>query len=278
MRQVVSTVDASRLLDLCRHAVDPTARAVAIHAGHDGTTILRAATSVGPVIVKPHRSTDRHRQEINAYQSWIHTLGDRAARLIAVVDDPPVIITSALSGPLLANAHLSSQQEVELHRQAGEILARYHGAEPPTSDRDMAAFLAVRADYWLTIAEPAIPRQRGAEIATHLRELARLKPLSAVPCHLDFTARNLIVQPSGDLAVIDFEHSRCDLAARDLVRLATRTWPQRPDLEEAFLHGYGPLSDVDRQIIEHCAHLDALTALARSLAKAPAAEQALGQP
>jgi Ser/Thr protein kinase RdoA (MazF antagonist) len=84
-----------------------------------------------------------------------------------------------------------------------------------------------------------------------------------VPCHLDFTTRNLIAQPNGDVAVIDFEHSRRDLAARDLVRLATRTWLQRPDLEEAFLHGYGPLNDLDRQIIEHCAHLDALTAIAR---------------
>ncbi|BEL05814.1 hypothetical protein Q0Z83_040050 [Actinoplanes sichuanensis] len=84
-----------------------------------------------------------------------------------------------------------------------------------------------------------------------------------MPCHLDFTVRNLIAQPNGDLAIIDFEHSRRDPATRDLVRLATRTWPPRPDLEEAFLYGYGPLSDLDRQIIEHSAHLDALTAIAR---------------
>jgi len=277
MRQVVSAVDASLLLDLGRQAVDPHARAVAIHPGHDDTTVLRVATSIGPVIVKPHRSTDRHRQEINAYQNWVHSLRDRTARLIAIVDDPTVIITSALSGPLLADANLGHQQEAELHRQAGELLTQYHHAELPSTDRDMATFLAVRADYWLTVAEPAIPQPRRAEITAHLRELTQLRALSAVPCHLDFTAKNLIVQPGGDLAVIDFEHSRRDLAARDFVRLATRIWPQRPDLEEAFLHGYGPLSDLDRQIIEHCAHLDALTAIARPYIEALGTGQSSGR-
>ena len=278
MRDIVTRTDVSRLLDLCRRAVDPRAIAVASHPGHDGTTVLRAATRIGPVIVKPHRSTERHHQEINAYQRWVPSLGNRAARLIAAVDDPPVIITSALSGPLLADVALGPQQEAELHQQAGELLTRYHRAESPSTDRDMAVFLTLRADYWLTVAEPAIPPPRRAEITAHVRHLTQLRPLPAVPCHLDFTARNLIVQPTGDLAVIDFEHSRRDLAARDLVRLATRTWPQRPDLEEAFLRGYGPLSDLDRQIIEHCAHLDALTAIARTYIKALATGQMSGRP
>jgi hypothetical protein len=270
MRETVTGTSPSLLLELCRQTVDPQAKAIAGHPGHDGTTVLRVATRIGPVIVKPHRSTERHRQEINAYQRWVPTLGHRAARLIAVVDDPPVIITSALSGPLLAAADLGPQNEADLHQQAGELLARYHRAEPPSADRDIATVLALRTEHWLTVAEPAIPSPRRAEITAHVRELTQLEPLSAVPCHLDFTARKLIVQPTGDLAVIDFEHSRRDLAARDLVRLATRTWPQRPDLEEAFLRGYGPLSDLDRQIIEHCAHLDALTATARTYMKVQA--------
>jgi Ser/Thr protein kinase RdoA (MazF antagonist) len=267
MRETVTRTNPSLLLDLCRQTVDPQAKAIADHPGYDGTTVLRVATRIGPVIVKPHRSTERHRQEINAYQRWVPTLGNRAARLIAVVDDPPVIITSALAGPLLTAADLGPQQEADLHQQAGELLARYHRAEPPSTDRDIATFLALRTEHWLTVTEPTIPPPRRAEITAHLRELTQLGPLSAVPCHLDFTTRNLIVQPNGDLAVIDFEHSRRDLAARDLVRLATRLWPQRPDLEEAFLRGYGSLSDLDRQIIEHCAHLDALTAIARPYMK-----------
>src|SRR5439155_24912796 len=86
----------------------------------------------------------------------------------------------------------------------------------------------------------------------------------AVPCHLDFPPRNLLRAPEGAVAVIDFEHARYDLAARDLVRLASRIWPNRPDLEDAFLATYGPLTELDRQVIEHCTHLDRLTAAVRA--------------
>lgn len=40
-------------------------------------------------------------------------------------------------------------------------------------------------------------------------------------------------------AVIDLEHARPDLPEIDLVRLASHLWPQRPDLRDAFLAGYG---------------------------------------
>ncbi|MFD6771075.1 phosphotransferase family protein [Micromonospora chalcea] len=81
------------------------------------------------------------------------------------------------------------------------------------------------------------------------------------PCHLDFMPRNMIHGDDGILRLIEFEHSRYDLPARDLVRLATRIWPHRPDLRDSFLHEYGHPSALDREVLEHCAHLDALTTL-----------------
>jgi Ser/Thr protein kinase RdoA (MazF antagonist) len=112
-----------------------------------------------------------------------------------------------------------------------------------------------------------------------MRALKDLGPLPAVPCHLDYTPRNLLcwtnqLTPTSEvhenssapnIGVIDFEHARPDLAARDLVRMATRIWPGRADLEEAFLCGYGSLEPIDREVIEHCAHLDSLTATVRRL-------------
>jgi thiamine kinase-like enzyme len=62
-----------------------------------------------------------------------------------------------------------------------------------------------------------------------MRALRDLAPLPAMPCHLDFMPQNMIYSGDGILGLIDFEHSRYDLAARDLVRLATRIWPLRPD-------------------------------------------------
>jgi len=67
------------------------------------------------------------------------------------------------------------------------------------------------------------------------------------------------------MRLIDYEHARYDLAARDLVRLATRVWPRRPDLKESFLFfTYGELDDLDLAVIEHVTYLDALTARVRA--------------
>jgi hypothetical protein len=69
---------------------------------------------------------------------------------------------------------------------------------------------------------------------------------------------------SGTVRLIDYEHARYDLAARDLVRLATRVWPSRPDLKDAFVSSYGTLDDLDLEVIEHASYLDVLTATARA--------------
>lgn len=252
------------LLDICQRLVDPAAEPVTVHAGHNGTVVLRATTRAGEVIVKRHRSPERRRQELHAYQHWTPALHGRAPRLLAVSDEPPAIVITALPGQPLATAGLSPAQEVEAYGQAGQLLRVLHQAGPPQTEPAMSAWLAERGEQWLALAADILPIRRRAKIQAHLRELTRLGPISAVPCHLDYTPRNLLVTAIGKVAVIDFEHARYDLAARDLVRLATRAWPDRPDLEYAFLQGYGRLSEQDRQVIEHCSHLDALTAAVRA--------------
>jgi Ser/Thr protein kinase RdoA (MazF antagonist) len=270
------------LLTICRRLVDPGARPIALHSGHNGTAVLRAATSAGHVIVKCHRGRDRHHQEIHAYQHWTLALGAKAPRLIAISEEPPGIVVTALPGQPLAEAELNIQHEVDAHRQAGEILRVLHNAAAPSNEPHMTAWLAERGECWLTLAKDLLNAQRRTEIRAHLRDLAALGPLPAVPCHLDFTPRNLMCtmieegrnvlghqieatapSPIVTVAAIDFEHARFDLAARDLVRFATRVWPNRPDLEAAFVGGYGDLTDLDRQVIEHCSHLDALTGVVR---------------
>lgn len=52
---------AQELLDLCRHHYDPNAEPLAEHVGHNQTSVLRATTRHGEVIVKVHR--DRERQD-----------------------------------------------------------------------------------------------------------------------------------------------------------------------------------------------------------------------
>jgi len=267
-RPAAVTDPAEALLTICRRLVGTDARPVAVHQGHDGTVVLRAATASGEVIVKLNRGLDRHRQEVHAYRHWTSALRGRAPRLLASTENPPAIVVTALPGRTLAEADLNPQQEIEAHRQAGELLHRLHAAAPSRMEPDMTAWLAERGEHWLALGRAIIPAHRQAEIRAHLTALSDLGPIPAVPCHLDYTPRNLLAEPSGRLAVIDFEHARYDLAARDLVRLATRIWPSRPDLEDAFVVGYGPLSALDRQVIEHCTHLDALTSNVRGAGRA----------
>jgi Ser/Thr protein kinase RdoA (MazF antagonist) len=266
------------LLAICRRLVDPGAQPVTVHAGHNNTLALRAATAEGEVIVKLHRGPDRHRQEIHAYTHWTAALHGRVPRLLAVSDDPPAIVITALPGRPLADTPLTPQWEAEAHRQAGALLLALHEAGQATDEPDMTGWLAERGEHWLAQARHLLPLARRTEIRAHLHALTTLAPVPAVPCHLDYTPRNLLcathnvptppatgaVSAAVNVAAFDFEHARYDLAARDLVRLATRVWIDRPDLQEAFLQGYGPLSDLDRQVIQHCRHLDSLTRIVRA--------------
>jgi Ser/Thr protein kinase RdoA (MazF antagonist) len=128
----------------------------------------------------------------------------------------------------------------------------------------MTAWLYERGLAWLDAARHIVPPRRRAEITEHLEALRELGLIPAIPCHLDFTPGNLLRDGDGAIRLIDFEHVRYDLAARDLVRLAIRTWIDRPDLEDAFLSTYGTLTDLDRRVITHCRHLDDLTRTVRA--------------
>lgn len=255
---------AAELLAICQRLVAPDAKPITVHPGHNGTVALRASTAAGEVVVKRHRGLDRHRQEVHAYRHWVPALHGRAPQLLAVNDNPPAIVITAMPSRPLAEARLTPKQELDAYRQAGMLLYDLHHAAAPRMEPDMTRWLAERGEQWLALAEDILPTERRAEIRNHLRALAWLGPVPAVPCHLDYTPRNLLANSAGAIAVIDFEHARYDLAARDLVRIATRVWPSRSDLEKAFLHGYGPLTDLDQTIIGHCAHFDALTATVRA--------------
>ncbi|MFG3301517.1 phosphotransferase enzyme family protein [Micromonospora chersina] len=249
-------------LKLCQRLLDADAVPVAWHAGHDGTRALRASTGPhGEVIVKAHRSPERHTQEVHAYRTWIPALGDRAPRLLAATDDPPAIVVTALPGVPLTRRLLDREAEQEAYRQAGQLLKTLHAAEPPRLEPDWTAWLAERAEYWIHHAGDQIAASYRAEVRARMRALRDLAPLPAMPCHLDFMPRNMIYSDDGIVGLIDFEHSRYDLTARDLVRLATRVWPRRPDLRTSFLEGYGELTATDQAVIRHCVHIDVLTKL-----------------
>ncbi|MEU1396150.1 aminoglycoside phosphotransferase family protein [Micromonospora zamorensis] len=256
--------DLSVHLALCQRLLDTDAMPMASHPGHAGTRVLRASTAAhGDVIVKIHRSLDRHNQEVHAYLTWVPALGDKVPRLLATTDDPPAIVITAVAGAPLTERQLDLETEQSVYRQAGQLLKTLHAAGPPRLEPDWTVWLADRAEYWIHRAGDRITAARTAELRAHMRDLRDLAPLPALPCHLDFMPRNMIYGDDGVVRLIDFEHSRYDLPARDFVRLATRVWPHRPDLRASFLDVYGQLSAVETEVLEHCAPLDFLTSAAQ---------------
>lgn len=236
---------------------------IAWHSGHAGTRVLRAHSAThGEVIVKLHRDRQRHDQEVRAYRECVPHLGDRAPRLVAVSGDPPGIIITTVPGARVSDWRLTPEQERDAFRQAGRLLAELHSAAAPREDPTWVGWLADRGRYWLDRANHLLSASERAAADQHLAALERLPATTLVPCHLDFMPYNLVRDDDGTVRVIDFEHARYDLAARDLVRMATRIWSGRPDSAEAFLSEYGSLTEIDTAIIEHCAIIDRLSALA----------------
>jgi Ser/Thr protein kinase RdoA (MazF antagonist) len=257
---------ASSLLTTCRALVDPEAQPLTTD---DPGPVLRARTIHGDVVVKRHTSREKHDREVAAYKHWVPVLAARAPRLLAATTDPPTIIITALPGSPLSRVQLPAPAERDAHEQAGALLAAFHAAPAPASTTNMPAWLAARGEQWLALAADLLDRRQQAQIRAHLHALANLGPLPTTPCHLDFTPGNLLSDGAGVTYLIDFEHARRDLPARDLVRLATRIWPARPDLEHAFLNGYGTLTDLDRDVIARCSPLDHLTQTVRATGRRP---------
>lgn len=235
------------------------------HQGHHHTLVMRAHSQIhGEVIVKVHRNPQRHRQETRAYRTWTPALCGRAPDLIAVNADPPAIAITAVPGQVLSRLSLSIVAEREAHRQAGALLRTLHAAEPPKHNPDFKKFLAERGRYWISRAGGRLDSRQRSALNNRLEQLTELTVDTLTPCHLDFMPRNLLRADNGAIRAVDFEHARFDLPTRDLVRLATRIWPQRPDLEEAFLDSYGQLTDLDRTVIRCCAAIDTASRISAS--------------
>jgi aminoglycoside phosphotransferase (APT) family kinase protein len=245
---------ASRLLGSCE--------LTAVLAG----AVIRVATESGQeFVVKQHRNRTHHEREVHAYRHWTTALGP-SAPLLAAADDAEMIIAVSV---LPCASPDPGGCSAEVHRQAGALLRRFHEAEPPVALPQYGDWLRERVTYWSSRAAPLLTPDDTSVVQYHLAAIERTTIPPGRPCHLDFQPRNWLTSQDGAVSVIDFEHARIDLPARDLVRLRFRTWPGRPDLRDAFLDGYGrPITPDEDSLAWHLGALDTLTALARGHANA----------
>jgi hypothetical protein len=228
--------------------------------GHDGhVTRIRDAHG-REYVAKRHATVGKHNREVHAYQHWAPALGIRAPRLVATDPQTMTILLTALPGhPSHDGGDLPAH-----HQQAGALLRLLHDAEPAQPLRGFQKWLTSRISWWHQQSAALLAAEDKHVIDQHLAALQALAVPSGGPGHFDFQPRNWLVDQAGTLRVIDFEHARIGLQARDFTRLHFRRWASRPRLREAFFDGYRRcLTAAEQQTVVNCGAIDALTALAR---------------
>lgn len=200
------------------------------------TTVLEVTTNDGRYIVKAAGATDHHlARELLAHRDWLHpwTSTGRAPTLAHADLDARILVTRYLPGDLVLGT--PSADEPDTYRQAGELLALLHH-QAQLSDTNHEA-----VEIRKSLARLDQPHRIEHRVEHRLRrEIAcwPTPPATLVPTHGDWQPRNWLIH-RGQVGVIDFGRAAMRPAMSDLARLSVQQFRDRPDLESAFLEGYG---------------------------------------
>lgn len=205
--------------------------------GLTDTRVLRLRHSGQDYTVKVFGPDNHHfERELRGHREYTGPLlpDRRVQRLVHADAGARVLVLTWLPGDLVEGG--PAETEPDVHRQAGELLARLHG-QLGQGRATSATWLDERADRslrWLTrphrIPGPLVDRIRAHDWARG--------PVDLVPTHGDFSPRNWVAH-DGVVSLIDLGRAEMRPAATDLFRLQDRVWRGRHDLERAFLNGYG---------------------------------------
>lgn len=205
--------------------------------GLTDTKVLRIRSSGRDFVVKAAGPDNHHLgREISAHESATHDLVERgySSCLHASDRSTNTLITDFLPGRLVEGS--SFELSYDIHAQAGAALRVLH-------DTDARA----DSDYEPKVIQKALksmeqPHQISPQVEAKIRyRLTRYEPqtVTLVPTHGDWHPRNWLVD-EGQLRVIDFGRFDYRPAATDLCRLTFQQWSAVPELERAFIDGYGP--------------------------------------
>jgi aminoglycoside phosphotransferase (APT) family kinase protein len=200
------------------------------------TTVLEVRHDGRRLIVKAGGPADHHlAREIRAHREWLTPWTSRGrAPLLRHADvEAKLLVTTYLPGELLLNS--PSITDPDAFRQAGELLVRLH-QQQATVD---GTFERRENDKCLRLL--AGPHRIPDTTADRLRTLITAwptPPTTVVPTHGDWQPRNWLIH-EGVVSIIDFGRAAMRPAFTDFSRLAAQDFRTGPDLEQAFLQGYG---------------------------------------
>lgn len=200
------------------------------------TVVLHVASHSGDAIVKAGGTSNHHlEREISAHEGYTAPLlaVGGAAKLIGASRDANVLVTEYLPGHLVEGA--AAEFEPDTYVQAGRLLRRFHD-QAASSDSDFERAMTEGILAWLDTDHRIAPAAERA--ARRILTDYRPEPVTVVPTHGDWQPRNWLVH-DGSVTVIDYGRFGFRPAASDLCRLAAQQWREDPELEAAFLRGYG---------------------------------------
>jgi 8-oxo-dGTP diphosphatase len=237
----------------------------------DTSAVWRLSSACGGCwYLKRHSSGRFHEREVAALRNWAPALGPgRVPELAAADPEILVMVVTAVPGEPVLGLQLSTREEQQVHRQAGQMLGRLHENRLVPGAGEDAGRLTSRVDAHLDQAGGLLTPAQRAMVRDCASRLAWLGPrVPAVASHGDFQPRNWLWDTaSGRLGIIDWERAEPAPAVRDLVRLEYGPWDGRPDLREDFFAGYGRALTLEEDETLFChAILDALSGLRWGLA------------
>lgn len=201
------------------------------------TVVLEVCDGDRRVIVKAGGPDNHHlRREITARRRWTGPwleTGTVGALLHASAEHA-VLVIEHLPGVLVQDLPAVAR-DPQTHRQAGDLLARLH-RQAAVVDEEYEATADAKALWWLDQQHriaPAVEEELRAAVASHDHA-----PVVLVPTHGDWHTRNWL-HHAGRVSVIDLGRAALRPAVTDLARLAAREWQGHPELETAFVDGYG---------------------------------------
>jgi hypothetical protein len=226
--------------------------------------LLVADSSGRRYVVKQHRSAERFAQEVRAYATYLTSLRDLTAELVAHDPSNRTLLLSYVPGDDCDSPALTFAERSLSHHCAGVALRRLHDAASQEQAELSDFGLADRMYQWTRRADNAGIVSRDERRWLHVCAL-RLSStaMEGSICHLDYQPRNWRLHREA-LFIVDFEHCRPDARVRDFARLEHRHWVGQPQLRDAFFTGYGRLlSDAEQQLLHLFGAIEAVTALVR---------------
>ncbi|OIH82073.1 aminoglycoside phosphotransferase [Arthrobacter sp. UCD-GKA] len=204
--------------------------------GQLDTKVLHVRAGSREVIVKGAGGANHHiGRELTAHRGHTGRLvaAGLAGELLHGCREAGIMVLEYQPGVLVEGT--AAEYSPDIHEQAGAALRLLHGTGG-RRDEDHEAGATARALRWLDarhLVDAATERAARRRLAEH-----GVHPVTVVPTHGDWQPRNWLSE-NGKLRVIDFGRFAFRPAATDLCRLAVQQWDTHPELEAAFLAGYG---------------------------------------